>query len=184
MRGLLILLLAGAGSEAVCAAEIRQLDVERADGRVTVNSEILIAAPQAAVFAALSDYEKFSELSDRYLESGFVEPAGDGAPRIHTVVEGCVLFFCQTIERYARLELTPDSRIESIVDAEMSDLKFGHERWELSAEDEGTRVVYQHELEPDFWVPPVIGVWAIRRILAGDSLKAATRIEQLALSQT
>ncbi len=183
MRGVFIVLLAVAGSQALHAAEIRQLDVERADGRVTVNSEILIAAPQAAVFAALSDYEKFSELSERYLESGFVEPAGDGAPRIHTVVEGCVLFFCQTIERYARLELTPDTQIEAVVDVELSDLRFGHETWELSSEGDSTRV-YRHELEPDFWVPPVIGVWAIKRILVGDALKAAMRIEQLALTQS
>jgi hypothetical protein len=150
---------------------------------VRIDSHMLIVAPRAAVFDALADYERFSELSDRYLESKFMPLDFDGTPRIYTKVEGCVLFFCSTIKRFARLELTPHSQIVALVDAQLSDLDFGYERWELSETPEGTLVKYRHELEPSFWVPPVIGVWAIERILKKDALTAASRIERMAKNQ-
>ena len=156
------------------------LEVERDGDRVQIDSRMFIAAPREAVFNALADYERFAELSSRYLESRFLEPDDDGTPRIYTKVEGCVLFFCRTIQRYARLELAPETVIEALVDAELSDLKFGYERWELGDFPGGTMVIYRHEMEPDFWVPPVIGVWAIKRILNRDALKAASRIERMA----
>ena len=165
------------------AADIQLLEVEREDGRVRIDSHMLIVAPRAAVFDALADYERFSELSDRYLESEFMPLDFDGTPRIYTKVEGCVLFFCRTIKRFARLELTPHSQIVALVDAQLSDLDFGFERWELSETPEGTLVKYRHELEPSFWVPPVIGVWAIERILKNDALTAASRIERMAKNQ-
>ena len=176
----IVLGVSSLASGAVFAAEIQLLEVERSGARVQIDSRMLIAAPRADVFAALADYERFSELSDRYLESRFIPEDFDGTPRIYTKVEGCVLFFCRTIKRYARLELTPDTLIVALVDAQLSDLEFGHERWELSDVPEGTQVIYRHELEPDFWVPPLIGVWAIKRILSRDALRAASRIESMA----
>ena len=79
------------------AAEITSIEVERADGRVFVDADMTIAAPRADVFAALADYDHFHELSSRYLESRYLEPAEDGTPRIYTKVKGCVLFFCREI---------------------------------------------------------------------------------------
>jgi hypothetical protein len=175
-----VLVAAVAVSFAASSAEIRQLEVDKRGKRIHIDSQMFLAAPRHAVFAALADYDRFSEFSSRYLESGFIPPDFDGTPRIYTKVQGCVLFFCRTIKRYSRLELTPDELIVALVDAQLSDLKFGHERWELADATGGTLVVYRHELEPDFWVPPLIGVWAIRRILASDALKAATRIERMA----
>jgi hypothetical protein len=144
---------------------------------------MLIAAPVPLVFAALTDYDNFAALSNRYTESRFVEPAADGTTRIYTRLEGCVWFFCRSVARYARLETTPPTRIVATVEPEVSDVTYGLEVWELSAVDGQTRVLYSHDMDPDFWVPPVLGVWAIRRSLANDADRAARRIEQFALEQ-
>ena len=169
--------------QASFAAEVRSLTVERDGDKIRVRSDIVLAAPQASVFGALSDYERFAELSSRYEESRFVEPASDGTQRVYTRVEGCVLFFCRTVERYARLETEPPRLITATVEAERSDFEFGYETWEMETVTGGTRVLYTHDFDPDFWVPPVIGVWVIRRALNSDSLKAAERIEALAREQ-
>ena len=165
------------------AADIELLNVEK-DGKVLqVDSVMVINAPQALVFAALADYEAFSELSDRYKQSRFIDPAADGTPRIYTQVEGCVWFFCRTVERYARLELTPDEKIVAIVEPEQSDFFSGREQWSLEEAAGGTRVTYTHRMQPAFWIPPLLGVWAIRKALEQDALSAAKRIEALALQQ-
>jgi uncharacterized protein YndB with AHSA1/START domain len=165
------------------ASEIESLTVERTDNRINVDSVMHIAAPPELVFAALSDYGQFDELSSRYKQSRFIEPAADGTPRIFTEVEGCVWFFCRSVQRTSRLDLQPNERIVATAEPDESDVSYGREEWVLSAEAGGTRVDYTHVMEPDFWIPPLIGVWAIRRSLEGDALSAAQRIEVLALSQ-
>ena len=140
----------------------------------------MIAAPTLLVFQALTDYEHFSDLSSRYIESRFIDPAPNGQLRIYTQVEGCVWFFCRTVSRYAQLELNPDIHITATVEPEESDVSYGVEVWELEAVQGGTQVSYRHDMEPKFWVPPVVGLWAIRRALNKDALSAAERIEALA----
>jgi hypothetical protein len=168
----------------VAAAEIEQLTVERNAGRIEVASVMLIEAPQRLVFGALADYEHFAELSSRYKQSRFIEPAADGTPRIYTELEGCVWFFCRTIRRNSRLELFPDERIVATVEPEGSDLAYGREEWLLAATaGPATRVTYTHAMEPDFWIPPLIGIWAMRKALESDALKAAGRIEDVALGR-
>lgn len=167
----------------VYGAEIMSITVERNDGRIYVDADMFIAAPRSHVFAALADYDHFRELSSRYIASRYVEPAEDGTPRIYTEVKGCVLFFCRTIKRYALLQLSPDTNMVALVETELSDLEYGREEWQLQSVSAGTRVLYTHEMDPEFWVPPLIGVWAIRRILTSDALSAAERIEKMALSK-
>lgn len=164
----------------IMAAEIERLTVERNGKLINVDASMVIYAPRAVVFTALADYDRFSELSDSYVESRFVEPAEDGTPRIYTKVEGCIWFFCRTIERYARLELSPVDRIVATVEPELSDAEYAREQWDLEDMGETTRIYYKHDLQPNFWVPPGIGLWAIKRVLVNSATKAAERIEKLA----
>jgi hypothetical protein len=183
MRWAKFLILACCACGIAAAAEIRSLDVERDKARVTIESAIVIEASRPAVYAALTDYDQFAQVSDRFVESRFIEPDFDGVPRIYTLVEGCVVFFCRSVERIARLEGTPHTMIVAKVETQLSDLLYGYETWELSDTETGTLVVYRYELEPDFWVPPVIGIWAMKRILNNDVLFAAAKIERIALSK-
>ncbi len=158
------------------AAEIRKLEVERNNGVIDIVAELQIDAPRALVFATLSDYERLAELSTRFKESR-AEIAADGTTMVYTRVEGCVLFFCRTVERHATLQTIVDVEIRTTVDPERSDFELGRERWVLTDNAGGTLVTYTHELVPKFWVPPVVGVWAIRRELQADAMSAARKIE-------
>jgi hypothetical protein len=170
------------------AAEVLSMTVERISERIEVRSQMLINASQPQVFAALSDYTRFAELSSRYKESRFLEPAANGTQRVYTRMEGCVLFYCKSVERYGRLTTRAPTYISAVVIPKLSDFDFGLETWNLSVavgDDRGvrTQVDYVHDFDPKFWVPPVLGVWAIRLALEKDALKAANRIERLARQQ-
>jgi hypothetical protein len=41
-------------------------------------------------------------------------------------------------------------------------------------------MTYKLEMEPDFFVPPVVGPWYLKRTLSQGGLRAVTRIERLA----
>lgn len=139
-------------------------------------------APSPEVYDALLEYDKFAELSDSFTESRFIEPAPDGSPRIYTKIEGCILFFCKTVNRYARLELDPKWRITAIAEPELSDAELSIESWELTANGDTTTIDYSHEIKPGFWVPPLIGTLVIRSTVKRSALDAAVRIEELALA--
>ena len=83
------------------------------------------------------------------------------------------------MERYARLSLQPESTITATVEPEDSDMDYGVELWALEALGQQTRILYRHEAKPKFWVPPLIGGWAIRRVLSKDAPSFANTIEQV-----
>jgi hypothetical protein len=164
-------------------ADIEYLEVARDNGRIVVHSSLLLDAPSEFVFQVLSDYDRFASLSSRFKESRYLDPSASGSPQIYTELEGCVWFFCRTVKRQAQLKLEPHSRIVATAMPEHSDVDYGVEVWELSDVEGQTRIVYHHDMDPKFWVPPVVGVWAIRRALKSDSLSAAAKLEQLALEE-
>lgn len=172
----LLLVLATAAQ----GAEIRRVDVEHAGERYYVDSESLVEAPIESVYAVLTDYEHFERISSVFTASRVLEPVVDGRGLVYTRAEGCLLFFCQTVERVETLEVDPVTDIVATADPERSDLRFSRAHWQLETAGAGTRVRYRLELEPDFWVPPVIGPWAIRRSLTRNGAEAVDRIELLA----
>jgi hypothetical protein len=202
------------------------LRVDREGDRYSLNSHTVIAAPLEAVFDVLVDYDRLDELSSVFEETRIVERTADDMPRIvYLRARGCVLFFCQTIERYEALDLDRPREIVSRAVAPPSGaaggasrkdadagseagggaggagsamnaaaggdgapmrtgegeaVPYARSRWELHEEDDGTHVVYAMEMEPSFWVPPVIGPWALKRKLASRAGDAADRLEQRA----
>jgi hypothetical protein len=164
------------------AAELTYLDVSRDNRTISVAAEVNIDAPLQQVYAILSDYEGLSQMSERFREARVGNQAADGSLLIYTRVEGCVWFLCRDVERYSRLLGNGTNRLEVTVLPEGSDFEYGYEQWRLFETRKGTTVEYAHELRPKFWVPPVIGVWVIKRALRSDALKVAQHIEQSAFA--
>jgi hypothetical protein len=179
MAGILLVLLASK----TIAAEVNWIEVQRDGGRVDVQSEIVINAPLSEVYAALLNYDQFAQRGDTFAESRYVEPAADGAPRIYTRTEGCIWFFCKTIERYARLEVDPQRKILAIAEPERSDAALSIESWTLTAAGDATVIEYRHEIDTGFWVPPLLGALIINRSVEKGTRKAADRIEDMAIAR-
>lgn len=161
------------------AARLRTLDVERTSGRYHLAADVYMDAPAEAIFAVLVDYEDFSRISSVYKESGYLAPAPDGTPIVYTRVEGC-LVICRSMRRVERLETKKPGFIRTTALPEQSDFVHSQSQWLLEPEGNGTRVTYTLEMEPDFWVPPVVGPWLLKRTLLKGGARAVDRIERLA----
>jgi hypothetical protein len=195
------------GGEPAAAAQMLSMEVERDGDRYRVDSHTLLQAPAEAVFDVLSDYDRLHELSSVFEETRTVERSADGSRQIvYLRARGCVLFFCKTLERYEQLSLSPYREIvaeaiappppapagdasgsEPGTDAAEGDdvgqIAYARSTWRLEEQADGTHVYYAMEMEPDFWVPPLVGPWALKRKLSSGAGDAAERLERRALGQ-
>lgn len=162
------------------AATIRTIKIEHDDGVYRLVSTAYLAAPREAIFEVLTDYERFGRISSTYKDYGFMEPAADGTPIIYTTMQGCVLFFCVTMRRVERMEVEAPSSIRSDTLPGQSDFKLGISEWTLEPEAGGTAMTYRLTIEPDFWIPPLIGPWVLKQRLERGGTGAVNRIERLA----
>lgn len=161
-------------------AELESMEVDREAGRYTLRSVTWFDADQEDLFALLADYDQYHRFTSAIIESRSLAPDANGRPEFFNRMEGCVLFWCRYFVRIGYLELDPIDEVRALVDAERSDFKYSYERWQLSTEGGRTRLVYEFEMIPDFWVPPVLGPYYIKRALRRGGVRAAQRIEALA----
>jgi uncharacterized protein YndB with AHSA1/START domain len=181
-RGALVFAVVGICTTAtVLPATIRTIDVKHDDGVYRLVSDTYIDAPREAIFEVLTDYERFGRISRAYTDYGFMKPAADGLPIIYTTMEGCVLFFCVSIRRVERMELDAPSLIRTEALPEQSDFKSSVSEWTLVPEAGGTKMTYRLTMEPDFWIPPLIGPWVLKQRLERGGTGAINRIERLAI---
>ena len=173
---LCLLLLCG-GADAV---ELRNVDVDRKNGRYFLASKVWFDVDVESLYAVFLDYDLSSKFSSFIVESRNLDPGENGQRRFYIRNEGCVWFFCKSFERTGYVEHEPHNFIRSTADAEASDFHASLESWTFEAEGEGTVVEYHFEFEPKFWIPPLIGPYVLQRKLENDSVRALHRIEALA----
>ena len=161
-------------------AELREITVELENDHYYLKSEVWLAASKEDLYRVLTDYDLYVRISSGFVESYNVKAESDGKPRFYTRMQGCVLVFCKSFERYGYLILEPQSNIVAVVDPEVSDFEYSRESWELISEGDGTVMIYNFEMDPGFWVPPVIGPYYIKRTLKRGGEDAIQRIEALA----
>ncbi|MEF8793733.1 SRPBCC family protein [Thiohalorhabdus sp.] len=157
---------------------MRALTVEH-DGEVyQVRLEAVVNVPPDRVFGLLTDYERLDRFNPGIVVAERLEGGSAEVDRVRTVLEGCVLFFCRRLERVETVRTNDQRRITTRLVPEGSDFRSGETRWVLAAVTEGTRLRFRARLLPDFWVPPVIGPWAIERELRSNMRTMLERLKR------
>lgn len=163
------------------AAELQDVTVEQKDGRYHLTSVTYFDATQSQLYKVLTDYEQFPRFAHAFVEAENREPDEQGRPQFYTRMDSCVLMFCKSYIRYGYLELKPEYDIVAMADPELSNFDYSRERWQLIPDGDGTIMIYDFEMEPGFWVPPIVGPYVIKRALRSGGNAAVNRIEALAL---
>lgn len=167
---------------AASPATIDTLEVTRKRGRYELYAKTFLAATPQEIYDVLLEYDDnaFQRISSVYKESRYMDPAEDGTPIIYTRMEGCMLFYCKSMRRVERLEAVEPASIRTYTLPERSDFSYSRSEWLFEPARDGTYMTYILIMEPDFWVPPIIGPWLVKRVLSVGGLRAIERIEQLA----
>lgn len=175
--------LSALGAAALAAAAtIDEFDIKKHKGIYYFEADVHLDATRESIYAVITDFDDnaYSRISRSYKESRYLEPAADGTPIVYTRMEGCMGQKCISFARTERLETDAPRWIKSTALPEQSDFKHATSEFVLEPSGDGTKMIYKLEIEPDFWVPPLIGPWYLKRTVSKGALRAVTRIEGLA----
>ncbi len=164
---------------ALQAGEVLDSHVEYEDGHFLIDLNMRIEAKPAAVRARLTDYNHLGRINGAIRKSRLVSST-PGGRRVYIETRGCVLFFCKRIVQTQDISEPAPDYLVARIDPTVSDFSYGRVVWHLAPDGTGTRVRFTADLEPDFWVPPLIGPWAIKRKLLEEGRQTIAGLEKLA----
>jgi len=157
--------------------EVIKITVDINDGRYHVFGQSRIAATAEFIYTTLIDYDNFHKLAGGIAETKYLPPDESGDLLAYSRFESCVLIFCKSIEKVEHIVGHPNDSIHVQAIAERSDFIFNESHWRIEADGDTTLLTFEAEFEPDFWIPPLIGPWAVRRKLVRTAELIGTRIE-------
>lgn len=172
-------LLLACQSLQVGAGVVEHAEVEQTAGRYSLDLIMRIDSDPAAVYELVTDYAGLARISDTIIESEVITPAGIEGLRRRLVTETCVWFFCFKATMVEDVRETDDRAILTTIVPTLSDYRYGESRWQVSPADPGTRIHFTTTLEPDFWVPPLIGTWLMKQKMRSEAERTVLVIERL-----
>ncbi len=175
-----LLVLCFAAATTSRGSDLREVAVDRVDGVYTMHSVVWFDADINSVYNVFLDWDLSEQFSSVVVESRNTGSDETGDRGFYTRNRACLLFFCKSVERTGSVEHEPYRFIKATVDPEQSDFHVSNETWEFSEEGNGTLIKYQLEMQPKFWIPPVIGPYVIKKKMADDGGEALDRIEAIA----
>ncbi len=100
----------------------------------------------------------------------------DGIVRVRTEVRDCVVFFCKTMVLVQDVAVSANEvRAEVVPDT--GDFRHGFLRWSIDSAGSGvSHVVFEAIMEPDFFVPPIVGGFFVRNALRNQVLTTAQNL--------
>jgi hypothetical protein len=165
----------------VCAAEVKHISVEYRDGIYFVEFDALVAAEQSKIYTLLTDYDHLDRLNSTITESRIISSESDPVKKCRILLHSCILFFCRDAVMVENIQENGRDEVTASVDPEMSDFSSGQSTWKIFHAGGGmTGIELRRYLEPSFWVPPVIGPWAIKNRMLQELSMLLTRLEQYA----
>lgn len=147
------------------------VEVAREGDVFTLHIVMPVAADAATAWSVLTDYDHLKDFIPDMRASRAVRAAGRP---LRLEQDGCgrVLFFTHCISVVFELEEAPPARLAFRTVA--GDMKHMQGTWTLRTVAAGIELAYDAEMEPDFWVPPLIGGVLVRRnVMAGINGMAA-----------
>jgi carbon monoxide dehydrogenase subunit G len=173
-------LLAVLGAGVGVAAQIDAITVTHRDDGFKIAFDAVVDAPAQQVYAVLADYARLGKLNPVITAiSVDVGPSGRGE-RVRSVIKACIWFFCRQIVQVEDVTEPDAGTIVAHIVPGAGDFESGSCFWRVTDEGPRTRLHYEAARVAAFWIPPVIGPWAIRRTMREQLESSIVVLERLA----
>lgn len=147
------------------------------------NMSFIAHAHASRVHAIITDYNRLTELNPLIKTSRILAHDDKSVTRVELVTEGCMLFFCKKIVRVEEVKVYDSLTIETEFVPELSDFESGQTSWTFTSQGQNTQVNYQASMVPDFWLPPFVGPYMLKKQLHSQLHYTANKINTLLLTR-
>lgn len=163
------------------AGDLLDIAITHDGDRYTISMDALLLTRPNASWDVMRDYKNLPAINNSIHQTTLLaHNAAIHTSRVASVVKVCVWFFCRELQQTQDMRATIEKDhlllTADIIPAQ-SDFKSGHGRWQFMPHPIGTRMLFNAELEPDFWIPPLIGPWLIKRKMHAEALETIAGIE-------
>ncbi len=157
-----------------------EVNLRYEDKTYYLNAEFIVDASQARVMAVLTDFENIADLNPAIIESELQASTKQNSLRVKTVIKDCILFFCKSIIRVEDITQIGNEKLEALVLPLLSDLRSGYAVWVLTQNPSGTMVKYDANMQPKFWIPPIIRSYLLKKKFKQRVIESVELLQQKA----
>ena len=170
------LLLALVGVSRAMALDIDDVHISKQGRAYQVQMTFGVAASVNQVMALLTDYGFPDRLNPEVTKREVISRQR-GITRVRTEIRSCVFFFCKDVALTQDVTVVADT-IQADIVPDDSNFRFGYFRWTISSSDNGgSHISFEAVMEPDFFIPPLIGGFVVRKRLRQEILATAKNLE-------
>jgi hypothetical protein len=164
-------------------AGLAELHVSESQGIYSINLVMQMQVPARYVYRVLTDYVHIYRLDPAITDSEILSSPVAGVVRVRTRIAGCIALFCMKIDRVEDVRELGDDTLQVTTIPNLSRFKSGHAEWKILGMEGRTQVIYQAQMEPDFYIPPLIGSYFVTQKLRQSILASLAKIECIARIQ-
>ena len=156
-----------------------EIEINEQSGVYQIKVVALIAAPANYVRYVLTDYRHIYRLNPSIIESEVLEQYDDGSVSVRTKVIGCAAYFCEELDRVEKVRVLPSGDLHAEIIPELSQFKSGKTHWRIKPQGDYCEVTYLSDMEPDIYIPPVIGKFLIKKSVREGMHTSFTNLEKI-----
>ena len=160
------------------AGEVLHANLEHEHDHYLLHLDMRIKGDSTAVFRALLDFNNLTAINDTIVYSKLLERNGREY-LVQTDGEGCVWFFCKRVVQVSIVTEMDNGYIMSVTVPEKSDLEYGRTLWQVIDEGDTTRIKYNADYVPAFWIPPIFGPYIFKKRMLEEGQKTVNGIERI-----
>ena len=162
------------------AFDFSDAEVTEVDGIYYIKFAAVIEAHPDYIRYVLADSEHIYRLSPSIIESEVLSPEGAEDKRVRTMLLNCTPVFCLEIERVDSVRMLASGDFEAEIVPSLSEFRSGRATWKIVPMDGYSYMVYEAHLEPDFFIPPVVGKQMVIQTLKDEFATTFVNIEKIA----
>ena len=157
-----------------------EIDIIEQAGIYRIKIVAVIDAPASYVLHVLTDYHHIYRLNPSIIESEVVQQHDDGSVNVRTRVVGCAAYFCDELDRVERVRILPSGDLYAEIIPELSEFKSGKTHWHIKSLSEYSEVTYIADMEPDVFIPPLLGTYLIKQSIREEMQVSFANLEKIA----
>ncbi len=157
-----------------------EIEITEQSGVYKIKVAVVIDAHASHVRRVLTDYMHIHRLNPSIIESEVLKQHDDDSVSVRTRVIGCAAYFCEELERVERVRVLPSGDLHAEIIPELSQFKSGQTLWRINTLGEQCEVTYLSNMEPDIFIPPVVGKFLVKKSIREEVTISFANLEKIA----